>query len=98
MIDNELKDRVICFIPEGIENAISQTYLSSLVGCNKREIRMIVNELREEYAVCSGNDGYWIGNNRDVNNTINILNSHIKTMQETVKNLERILDIMEMGD
>lgn len=88
-------DTLIELIPMGIENAVSQTYLSDLTGYNKREIRLIINELRKYYPICSGNEGYWMGNNEDVNNTINILQAHIKTMQETVANLERILNIME---
>ena len=90
-----MKEVILSLIPLGNENAVSQSYLSDMTGYKKREIRLIVNELRKEYPVCSGNDGYWIGNNVDINNTINLLQSHIKTMQETVDNLERILDIME---
>lgn len=89
----EMEERVLELIPIGKDNAVTQTTLADITGLDTRSIRFIVNSLRHEAPVCSGNEGYWIGNKEDVIKSIKRMQSQIKTLTDSCNAL-----ISHIGD
>lgn len=71
-------------LPKDKENAVTQTELADRLGITKREVRIVINNLREHYCICSGNEGYWISNKAsDVKEFLMRQDSQIKEMIKT---------------
>jgi len=57
-----------------------------------RDIRVKIHDLREHgYPICSGPDGYYMASKQsDLESTINILKSHVKSLNETIDGLTKL--------
>ena len=89
-----MEERLLSFIPEGKFNAVSCSYLSSMMGCTKRKVVRLVQEIREKgIPVCSTTyDGYWMPeNDEDIIRTIKALKVRRNTVDETIDALTRSL-------
>ena len=55
-----MKFKLIDFIPEGEENAISANELAKLLQCHRRDITLAINGLRcSGEVICSNHRGYY---------------------------------------
>lgn len=89
-----MEERLLSFIPEGKFNAVSCSYLSSMMGCAKRKVIRLVQEMREKgIPICSTTcDGYWMPkDDGDIIRTIKALEVRRNTLNETIDTLTRIL-------
>lgn len=88
---NELENDVLEIVKSRTkDNPVSMKTLAELCGVSKREIRLAVSRLREEYPVCSSMSypsGYFIGNVFDVAKNVSTLNSVGETYLQTAENL-----------
>ena len=73
--------------------AITQSELSAKTGYSKREIRRVINALREEYPICSGDFGYKLTLKKaDVLRTIYRLRSEHDAIEQTIENLNSFIE------
>lgn len=88
---NELENDVLEIVKTRTkDNPVSMKSLAELCGVSKREIRRAINNLRENYPVCSSMtepSGYFIGDVLDVARTVTTLNSIGETYLQTAENL-----------
>ena len=81
-------------LPTSKESAVTQSYLSKVLGVSKRTVRQLVQQARHEgVSVCSTPyDGYWLSNNpEDIEETIAIMKAHIATANDTVDCMRKML-------
>lgn len=87
------KDLVYDVLKVGKDNAINQSDIQLITGLNKRHIRQIIHDLRQDgYPVLSTSyDGYWIAINvEEVDYCMNHILSQITTLSSTYKALQEI--------
>lgn len=84
-----MNDYILGFIPNGKENAISNKQLACRMNVDTRTVRKLVEEARQRgNPICSGDEGYWIGDKEDIKRTLKRLYSQIRMMNCTIKGLE----------
>lgn len=85
--ENHLKEVILSLLPNEPSNVTSSS-LSYATGLNRRDVRFIVQKLRDdEYPICSTPEkGYWIARTSfDMDETIKKLEAHIKSCQDTLE-------------
>lgn len=75
----------------GEDLALSSREIEQLTGYNPRIQRLIVSGLRKKHIpVCSTSNGYFIASTEDdIQSSINIIHSHVRTEKDTIRNLEK---------
>lgn len=87
-----MNDYILGFIPNGKENAISNKQLAYRMNVDTRTVRKLIEEARQRgNPICSGDEGYWIGDKEDIKRTLKRLYSQIRMMNCTIKGLELAL-------
>lgn len=73
--------------------AIKARELCSLFNLSNRDIRNVVNGLRQEgEPICSSSSGYWYSTEpADINKTIHRLEGQVKNMNSSIKGLKKVL-------
>lgn len=80
---------IMGYIPKGNENAISNKELANRMNTDTRTVRHLIEIARQSgEPICSGDEGYWIGNKEDIKRTLKRLYSQVKMMKSTIKGLE----------
>lgn len=75
---------------------IKQHQIAQITGYTRREIREIVFSLRgKNVPICSGNDGYWLGNKEDIRRTIGRLHSEAYAIQQSIRHLSIAMEEIE---
>lgn len=80
------KTLIINSLNRGRDNAVTQEYIKNKTGICKREIRRIMQILRQEgYPICSTTyDGYWIAETKEeLDSCINQILAQARTLNET---------------
>lgn len=91
-------------IPEGIENEkscyITQNEISALTGLKTRQVRYIVQTLREKgVAICSNDNGYHIAtDSKDLAYTLQRLRCQSITLKKTIDSLQKTYDKMMLEE
>ena len=82
------------------EKPVTLSELKNLTGINKMTIKESIRHLREEYPICSNVRepyGYYISENEEqLQETINRIESQMKTLYVTSRNLKN--QLKEFGD
>ncbi len=88
--EDYLKERLLSVIPNEPCGTSSKD-LSDLTGLNSRDVRLLIQKLRNEhYPICGTPEhGYWIAKYPgELNDTINRLQSHVKNCNSTILALQ----------
>lgn len=87
-----MTDYIMGYIPKGKQNAISNKELAHRMNTTARVVRKLIEEARQNgEPICSGDEGYWIGDREDIRRTLKRLYSQVKMMRCTIKGLELAL-------
>ena len=93
-----MKIKIIEHIPKGIENAVTQADLATLLQISERQVRSLINEARRHGAViCSTCDGmtggYYLPNAPDeVKPYLRMQESRIRSAAEAIKSCEEYME------
>ena len=82
-------DLVLSTIPNEPNNTSSKD-IANILGMNSREIRLVIQRLRNDgYAICATpENGYWLARNSfDTNETLSKMKSHIHNCVATYNSL-----------
>ncbi len=86
--------RILDAIPEGRENAITQSELAELFCVPERDIRRAIQDARKDgfLILSSTHDGYYYSNRvEDVSESYRLLQSHIRSLKISIRPAKRFL-------
>ena len=85
------QERVLELMPYGKQNAIKIKDLIDWTGYSRREIKYLIRDLRKEYPICSGNEGYWLGDINDMKRCISNFTIQLMTKDKVIARMEKVL-------
>lgn len=97
------EEMILELLPECTANChsyVTQNELSAITGFKTRQIRYIIQTLREKgVAICSGDDGYYIAlDSMDLACTIQRLSCQMITLKKTLNSLKNTYDKMMLKE
>ena len=98
MTDLSSADLVYVWLNRGRENAEPIGSLAERLRLTRRQVEQAVTDLRRAgQPVCSGNDGIWLGDHRDLSETYETLRHRMRSQAVTAAAVRRTLRRMRAG-